>query len=132
MAKDQVGSKRSHRQVVDVSGRVLVFFSKDIDLGTKVECRFNLSLSLNSKWPRPTNPTINNKVAHTNTTTNGGRSYHSPFLFCFLFYFSIYFNFICLFCFGYGRDFFFFGLLIRFGCKKLMNVCKFGLLSKWV
>ena len=119
--------------MVAVSGGVLVFFSKDTDLGTKAECKFNLSLSLNSKWPRPTNPTINNRVAHTNTTTNGGRGYHFHFLFCFLFYFSIYFNFICLFCFGYGRDSFFFffsflgfSLLIRFGCKRLMNMCKFG------
>ena len=122
--------------MVVVSGRVLVFFSKDTDLGTEVECRFNLSLSLNSKWSRPMNPTINDRAAHTRTTTNGGRCYHSPFLFCNVFYFSIYFNFICLFFFLFFVFFFFcfvfflffcfwFGLLIRFGCKKLMNVCKF-------
>ena len=28
--------------------------------------------------------------------------------------------------------FFFFFFVIRFGCRKLMNVCKFGLLSKWL
>ena len=49
MAKDQVDSKRSHRRVVVVSGGVLVFVSKDTNLGKEVECRFNLPLSLNSK-----------------------------------------------------------------------------------
>ena len=133
MAKDQVGSKRSQRRVVAVSGEVLVFFSKDIDLGTEAECRFNLSLSLNLKWLRTTNPTINDRVAHTSTTTNGGRRYHSPFLFCFLFYFSIYFNFICLF-FSFS---FLSGLVCWLGlvarswwmCVNLdcfQNGCKFG------
>ncbi|KAL0012041.1 hypothetical protein SO802_007149 [Lithocarpus litseifolius] len=42
MAKDKVGSKRSHRRVVAVSGGVLVFFSKDTNLGTEVKCRDNL------------------------------------------------------------------------------------------
>ena len=45
MAKDQVSSKRSHRRVVAMSDKVLVFFSKDTDLGTEADCRFNLSLS---------------------------------------------------------------------------------------
>ena len=98
----------------------------------KAECRFNLSLSLNSKWPRPTNPTINNRVAHTNTTTNGGCGYHFHFLFCFLFYFSIYFNFICLFCFGYGWDSFFFFFSFFFSFLGL--VCWLGLVAKgwWI
>ena len=110
--------------MVAVSGTVLVFFSKDTDLGTEVECRFNLSLSLNSKWSRPMNPTINDRAAHTRTTTNGGRCYHSPFLFCNVFYFSIYFNFICLFF------FFFFFVLFCFCFFVFGLVCWLGLVAR--
>ena len=97
---------------------------------------WSFSLSLNSKWPRPTNSTIND---------NGDTYQHHhqwwpllslslPLLFSFLFLYL--FIFICLFCLGMAEThcflIFWFGLLVRFGCKKLMNVCKFGLLSKWV
>ena len=104
MAKDKVSLKRSHRRVVAVSDEVQVFFSKNTYLETEVECRFDtsLSLSFNSKWPRPTNLTIND---------NGDTYQHHhqwwlslslslPLLFSFLFLYL--FIFICLFCFGYG------------------------------
>ena len=120
-----------------MSDEVLVFFSKNTDLGTEAECRFDLSFSHSTRNDQ--DPQIQpsmKMVIHTNTTTNGGRCYHSPFLFYFLFYFSIYLFSFVFFVLDMVEThcflIFWFGLLIRFGCKKLMNVCKFGLLSKWV